>query len=154
MSTTDLAGLPDFNQLQEHLDAERKTIIKVNNYADEDDYVRSLEDATIVLDFISKIQTQFYDFFKVYPSLTFQFKEEYGPWQEFVERNNVLDLVFLDDCLFPQKEKFFFGQDGGLNPKIMDIHHAVVRKWIEEVKNNHETTQKDLTDYFNFDRKL
>ncbi|PIP90489.1 MAG: hypothetical protein COW01_10315 [Bdellovibrionales bacterium CG12_big_fil_rev_8_21_14_0_65_38_15] len=154
MSTTDLAGLPDFNQLQEHLDAERKTIIKVNNYADEDDYVRSLEDATIVLDFITKIQTQFYDFFKVYPSLTFQFKEEYGPWQEFVERNNVLDLVFLDDCLFPQKEKFFFGQDGGLNPKIMDLHFAVVRKWIEEVKTNHETTQKDLTDYFNIDRKL
>lgn len=154
MATSDLPKLPDFNQLKEHLDAERKAIIKVNNYADEDDYVRGLDDAEIVLNFIEKSQNQYHELFTKFPSLTFKFKEEYGAWSEFIERNNVIELVFLDDCLFPEKEKFFFGQDGGLNPQIMDLHTAVINKWINDVQTAHEKTQTEITDYFSVDKKL
>ena len=154
MATTDLPKLPDYSQLKEHLDAERKTIIKVNNYADEDDYVRSLEDAEIVLAFIEKTQQQYNELFEKYPSLTYKFKEEFGPWHEFIERNNVVELVFLDDCLFPEKEKFFFGQDGGLNPKIMDLHTGVIRKWLSDIEDAHTKTQKDIIEHFTLDRKL
>lgn len=153
MASSDLPILPDYNQIKEHLEAERKTIIKVNSFAD-DDYVRSLEDAEIVLNFVKESQETFHQFFERYPSLTYKFKEEYGPWQEFVERNNVLELTFLDDCLFPEKEKFFFGQDGGLNPKVMDLHRKVIERWIEEVKGVHEKTQKNIIENFKIDTKI
>lgn len=142
MTVKDLNQLVDFEELKRQLDVERKTIIKVNNFSEEDGYVRSLEDATLILDFLSKLLSPLWELFNTYPSLMTFFQNDYLNFNFLIKRENILDLVFLEDCLIPEKEMFFFGQDGGINSKILDIHIAGFRRWSEEKKSHHELTQE------------
>lgn len=154
MTQNDLPELPDFEVIKKFLDAERKTIIRVNEIHNDDmDYVRDTTDAKIVLDFVQEVQTELHSFFSEYPSLANLFHKEFLSLGEFFKRDFVLDLIFLDDCLFPEKEMFFFGQDGGLNEKILDLHKETLRNWMTEKKSKHQTTQSIIRESFNFDLK-
>lgn len=141
MAVKDLIPLVNFDELEQHLDAERKTIIKVNNFSEDESYVRSLEDSKIILDFLKNLVTSLWEIFDKYPSLLNFFQEDYTNFNVFSKRENILDLIFLDDCLLPEKEMFFFGQDGGINTKILDIHIAGFRRWGEDKVKRHEETQ-------------
>ena len=47
MSTTDFPALPDYQGIRNLLDTERKTLIKIHSFAENDDYLRTNEDAEI-----------------------------------------------------------------------------------------------------------
>ena len=128
MSTTDFPALPDYQGIRTLLDAERKTLIKIHSFSENDDYLRTNEDAEIVLNFVEKTQTALWTTFKQYPSLVSIFNTEYVNFFEFMQRQNIVSTIFVDDCLMPEKEIFFFGQDGGLNPAVLDLHYAVLKK--------------------------
>ncbi len=152
-STTDFPTLPDFQGIRSLLDQERKTLIKVHSFAENDDYLRTVEDAEIVLNFIEKTQTALWNTFKLYPSLVSIFNTEYVNFFEFLQRDNILSLIFIDDCLMPEKEIFYFGQDGGLTPAILDLHYAVLKKWLDGKEVNHIETQKLFKENFNAELK-
>lgn len=150
----DIPQLPDFEVIQKFIDAERKTIIRVNELRNDDiEYVRDTSDAKKVLSFIESLQTELHKFFQQYPSLVSLFNSDFVPLPEFFQRETVLDLVFLDDCLFPEKEMFFFGQDGGLNEKVLDIHLETFNNWMKEKEAKHLNTQKLMKDNFSFELK-
>ena len=153
MSTTDFPALPDYQGIRELLDAERKTLIKIHSFAENDDYLRTNEDAAIVLNFVEKIQTALWTTFKQYPSLVSIFNTEYVNFFEFMQRQNIISSIFIDDCLMPEKEIFFFGQDGGLNPAVLDLHYAVLKKWVDTKEVNHVETQKLVKENFNLELK-
>jgi len=145
MSANLIPELPNFTLIRENLSQHRKNIITENNFSKEDeDYIRTVEDGVLILDFIEKFQTRLYHFFKNFPSLLTNFNTEYIPFYEFVEEKGILDIVFLDNCLFPDKESFLFGQDGGIDLEILKIHHHSLEQWIEEKKKNHQETLSDL----------
>lgn len=154
MAQSEVPSLVQFDEVKEQLETERKTIIKVNNFSDDDEYVRSLEDAAIILDFVRDVQKPLHGFFTEYPSLIPLFGKEYVPFYDFLQRDNVLDLIFLDDCLFPEKEKYFFGQDGGINLNIMTLHQKALHEWSVEKKDFHLKTQKTILESFSLDLKL
>jgi ATP-dependent RNA helicase SUPV3L1/SUV3 len=54
VSTTDFPSLPDYEGIRALLDTERKTLIKIHSFAENDDYLRTIEDAEIVLNFVQK----------------------------------------------------------------------------------------------------
>lgn len=149
MSTTDFPALPDFQGIRNLLDTERKTLIKIHSFAENDDYLRTNEDAEIVLNFVEKTQTALWNIFKQYPSLVAVFNTEYVNFFEFLQRDTIVNTIFVDDCLMPEKEIFFFGQDGGLNPAVLDLHYAVIKKWADTKELNHTTTQVLLKENFN-----
>ena len=153
MSTTDFPSLPDYDSIRNFLDTERKTLIKIHSFAENDDYLRTNEDAGIVLDFIQKTQTVLWENFKRNPSLVSIFNTEYVNFFEFMQRDNVISLAFIDDCLMPEKEIFYFGQDGGLNPAILELHYAVLKKWSDEKEKNHLSTQAMIKENFNIETK-
>lgn len=153
MSTTDFPALPDFQGIRNLLDTERKTLIKVHSFAENDDYLRTNEDAAFILNFVEKTQTALWNTFKQYPSLVSVFNTEYVNFFEFLQRENIISLIFVDDCLMPEKEIFFFGQDGGLNPAILDLHYAVIKKWLDGKEVNHVETQKLIKENFNLEIK-
>ncbi len=140
MAIKELLPLVDFEELRRDLETERKTVIKVNNFSEEDGYVRSLEDAEIILNFLKELITPIWEVFDEYPSLIKFFTSDYTPFNALITRENILDLTFLDDCIIPEKEMFFFGQDGGINSKILDIHKAGFHRWIKDKKLAHEQT--------------
>lgn len=149
MSTTDFPALPDFQGIRNLLDTERKTLIKIHSFAENDDYLRTNEDAEIVLNFVEKTQTALWNIFKQYPSLVAIFNTEYVNFFEFLQRDTIVNTIFVDDCLMPEKEIFFFGQDGGLNPAVLDLHYAVIKKWADTKELNHTATQVLLKENFN-----
>jgi ATP-dependent RNA helicase SUPV3L1/SUV3 len=153
LSTTDFPALPDYQGIRNLLDAERKTLIKVHSFAENDDYLRTNEDAEIVLNFVEKSQTALWNVFKAHPSLVSIFNTEYVNFYEFLQRENVISTIFVDDCLMPEKEIFFFGQDGGLVPAVLDLHYAVLKKWIDTKEVNHVETQKLVKENFNLELK-
>lgn len=154
MAESDIPSLPDFEVIKKFIESERKTIIRVNELRNDDvDYVRDSKDAEKVLEFVKDIQVNLHEFFSSYPSLISLFNKEYIPLGEFFQRDNVLDLIFLDDCLFPEKEMFFFGQDGGISDNILNLHKKALNDWLEEKKANHENNQTLLKESFSIDLK-
>jgi ATP-dependent RNA helicase SUPV3L1/SUV3 len=153
MINIDIPKLPDFDKLKELLPIERKTIIKVNGFSQEDDYVRSIDDAVLILEFLSDIQPMLRLFFKKNHSLLTIFKKDFGLFSEFVDRNTVLDLCFLDDCLFPEKELLLFGQDGGISNSILLLHKKSLEDWCHETENNHIKSQLMIKDEFHLELK-
>jgi ATP-dependent RNA helicase SUPV3L1/SUV3 len=153
LSTTDFPVLPDYQGIRNLLDTERKTLIKIHSFAENDDYLRTNEDAEIVLNFVEKTQTALWNTFKQYPSLVSVFNTEYVNFYEFLQRENVISTIFVDDCLMPEKEIFFFGQDGGLNPAVLDLHYAVIKKWVDGKETNHVETQKLIKENFHLELK-
>ena len=82
MSTTDFPALPDYQGIRNLLDTERKTLIKIHSFAENDDYLRTNEDAEIVLNFVEKTQTALWNVFKAHPSLVSIFNTEYVNFYE------------------------------------------------------------------------
>ncbi|MDD0854212.1 helicase-related protein [Halobacteriovorax sp. GB3] len=153
MSNQTIPVLADFKDIRSLLETERKTIIKVNNFSDSDEYVRTIEDAGIVLDFIEEFQTHLFQLFSKAPSLANLFSTEYLSVHEFFKRDYILETIFLDDCLFPEKELYYFGQDGGLNEKILKIHLTGIERWCRDKLKHHENTQELILENFNLELK-
>ena len=153
MSTTDFPSLPDFNGIRNFLDTERKTLIKIHSFAENDDYLRTVEDAGIILSFIERVQTMLWENFKRNPSLISIFNTEYVNFFEFLQRETILSLIFVDDCLMPEKEIYFFGQDGGITPAVLELHFGVLKKWSEEKEKNHLDTQNLVKENFSIEIK-
>ncbi len=154
MSTTDFPTLPDYTSIQNFLETERKTLIKVHSFEKSDDYLRSEEDAAIILNFVEKIQTVLWECFKRNPSLIAVFNTEYINFFEFLSRQSIIENIFIDDCLMPEKEIFYFGQDGGLTPAALEIHYSVLKKWADDKESKHLETQKLVKENFNTDKKI
>lgn len=145
--------LPDYESIRKLIATERKTLIRTNGFVEEDGYVRSVDDAELVLTFLKEIHEYLHGFFKQNPSLVGRFKKEFVPFHEFIDRNNILETIFIYDCLMPEKEMFFFGQDGGLEEKVLGLHKASFEKWGEEALVKHKTTQELVKTNFTLNLK-
>lgn len=153
MSDQTIPALPDFKDIRDLLETERKTIIKVNNFSGDEDYARTVEDAGMVLDFLEEAMTKYWQLLSTYPSLMMFFQNDYLSVKEFFRRDYVLDVIFLEDCLFPQKELMLFGQDGGLNPNVFKIHLTGIERWCRDKEDKHQKTQKLVLEDFDFELK-
>ncbi len=143
MAHNEIPELTDFDAIRKFVEVERKTIIRVNELKGDDvEYVRSKEDALAIANFLEDLQGKLHNLFNLFPSLMGSFSKEYGSYSEFIRRDNVLDLIFLDDCLFPEKELFLFGQDGAIHQSVLELHIKSFEEWITEKKEKHEVTQK------------
>ena len=154
MAQPEVPSLVDFDEVKNQLETERNTIIKINSFSDSEEYVRSVEDAALILDCIKSIQQSLYSFFLEYPSLTPLFGKDYIPFYDFIQRANVLDLIFLDDCLFPELERYYYGQDGGLSLNIMSLHQKAILEWIEKKRSAHDKAQKTIQENFDLELRM
>ncbi len=153
MANNDLPQLPEFDLIHSVLDAERKALLKVHSYADDDEYVRDIEGAAVVLNFVQKVQTHLHHFFKDFPSLVGLFNDEFLSFHQFLSKEFVLDLCFLDDCLFPEKEMFFFGHDGAISPTVLEINLKSILQWSDDKRQKHLDTQTLIKEHFDFNLK-
>ncbi len=153
MSDVEIPSLADFEKLKELLPLERKAIIKANNFTEDEEYVRSTEDAEVILQFLTEVQAHLRAFFKSNHSLLSIFKKDFMVFSEFLGGNNILELCFLDDCLFPEKELYFFGQDGGLSTGILELHKKSLYEWCQKIEQDHKSSQKKLREDFTLKMK-
>lgn len=155
MSQLSPPQLAPFDSIRENLEMERRTVIQVNSFTgDDEEFVRSLEDAEVILNFVETVQKALFDLFNEAPSLMTLFHNEFMSVQEFFARSFVIDSIFLDDCLFPEKEMYFYGQDGGISPHILAIHQKSLLAWVEEKRGDHKGTQLYLRESFEIEKKF
>jgi ATP-dependent RNA helicase SUPV3L1/SUV3 len=144
----------DFHLLKETLSDERVRLIKANELSEQDlDYVREESDAQTILSFLQTIHEGLNEFFSNYPSLTQIFNKEFIHLSEFYSHDYVIDIIFLDDCLIPDKEMFIFGQDGLINLSILNVHLDYFKDWMNEKKEKHDKTQEELQNSFSLEIK-
>ena len=152
MGTKQIPDIPDFEKIKTLLDTERKTFIRENDFSNEDEYVRSTGDAVLILDFLCEVQTEFWRLFNRQSSLISIFNRDFSSFQEFIQRDMVLEICFIDDCLFPDKDLFYFAEDGKILPDVLEDYKETFRQWIIEMEGAHLSTQEKLST--DFDIKL
>ena len=148
MNITADFNLPDFDLLKSILPNEHNALVKI----EKEGCVRSVHDAEIILKFISDITSELSPLFEQYPSLIGLFDEEYASFRELINRENIFRIVFLEDCLFPEKELFFFNQTDNY---IETLHEYLIlfKEWSQIKQKSHEKTQAFIKENFDFEIK-
>ena len=85
MNTHSHLNLPDFDLLASVLPNERKALIKI----EDEECIRSIQDAEMILKLISDVAAELVALFERYPSLSGLFEQEYAPFKEFIARENI-----------------------------------------------------------------
>ena len=145
--------LPDYNELKDFLEIERKTLVKNSAFSEEDDYIRSVEDASNVLDSLAIIQELLWRCFDKNPSLMGLFDNEFASFKEFINRDNILELCFLDNYIFTEKELFLFCDDETLSARRLSECEDFFRDWIEKKEKAHVQGQHIIRQSFSIDTK-
>jgi len=143
MANNELPELVDFELLKSLFEAERKALIRVNAFSEEDEFVRTIENAVVVLECLERIQVPLTDCFAEYPSLLRLFDKDFSSYREFTHRDNILETCFLDNCLFPESDDWFFvGQESGvLESDLIEDIIKRFREWSIDKVQKHKKTQ-------------
>jgi len=156
VTISEIPKLVDFSSLKKILEIERKTLIRINAFSDEDAFIRVAQDAAIILETLESIQTSLYTCFSQHPSLEGLFNGEYGVFRQFIHREVVLETCFLDDYFFPEKNLLCFAdlENGNLDQEKLQAAKIELEKWKNERTDKHEITQKFLSQDFDADKKI
>lgn len=146
-----LPPLPPFQDIKEYLETERETIIKVNAFSEEDDFIRSIEKAQVVLEFLSELQTKLGEFFKKFPFFIPNFEKEFMPIGEFFRREYIVELCFLDDYLFPEKAQMAFAEDGNPGEDLIKKISESFEEWARKKELAHQKNLDNLKENFYLD---
>jgi len=142
-----LPTLLNFSELSQVLEAEQKTYQSHAAFSGDGPIVRSLDDARPIFDFFSRILPQFHEFFQNYPALGLLFNQEYLLLREFLSREYILDICFLDAYVFPHKALFPIELEKVQEATLL-AHEKYLLQWIKDKATNHLQTQTTLKDNF------
>jgi len=137
-------SLVDFAKISEFLELERKTFIKINNLSEEDEFIRNIEASKEILTFLETIQSNLKKIFDLHPYLVDLFDKEFGSFQNFVQKEIVLEICFMDDCLFPEHDSYYFSHDGIIQVDVLVDYINVFDHWGNEKIKNHNDCQNVL----------
>ena len=139
-----LASLVDYENLRTALEQERAAFVKVNSFSEDLSFIRSKEDGLSILNFLEEIHIELHDLFSNYPSLEYPFSKDFVHFNDFISREYILETCFLDDFLFPDNEDFPLTSpaDNSFKIEFLQEYKDFIKKYCNEVRNNHEKTQK------------
>jgi ATP-dependent RNA helicase SUPV3L1/SUV3 len=146
-----LPSLPPFQEIRDYLETERETIIKVNAFSEDDDFIRSGDDAQIVLGFLAEVQTRLWKFFNKFPFFIPYFEKEYMPLREFFRREYIVELCFLDDYLSPERAFMAFAEDGNPDEILMGGIKDNFNDWCTKKESAHQKNLDNLKENFYLD---
>lgn len=109
----------------------------------EDSYVRELDTAQKILELLTDVQLKLIELFKSVPSLEGLFDKEFGAFQEFCDRESILETCLLGNFLLPDKEMLSIE-----NIEETKDHKNFFENWIDNTQKRHEETQKLLDEEF------
>lgn len=154
MSNIVLPDLPPFERIKGNLASERENYLKSGSYENAEEYLRAVDDAEVILSFYKDYTETLWSKLKENSwSLDF-FEKENINLKTLVDENYILDICFVDDCLIPEKDLLYFGQDGGIDKNILSLHLNALEKWFEVKVVAHLETQKFIKEEFNEDIKV
>lgn len=141
-----------FSDLADNLEAARKGFLASSLYEDGDGVLRTVEEAKLVLDTLESIYNTSSEILENYPSLEALFEKEYGPFTEFNNRENLLEVCFLDDYLFPKTEAMPISMEI-FSKELLNGYKETLVDWWQATKGDHEKTQDQIKNHFDLQIK-
>lgn len=152
MTPMDFPDLPPFDDIKKFLQLEKDTIVKVNSFSD-DSFVRNLESAQLILDFLMDIQKELHQFFKENLTLLELFNNEFWDFYLFLSREYIIETCFLDKFLFPESESFPLEKNDVIYTPYFESYKEYFKNWMEKTLKDHQETIKELKENFNINQK-
>ena len=144
--------LPDFESLKRFLFEEREVYNKQYDLGNSEE-IRSFENADLILSWLQKLQLQLHKFFEDNPSLLYFFEKEFCSFQKFMEKDYILDVCFIENYLFPEKEKVYIGETADNDQQNLEIGFEYFSDWMKKKARDHQITQKKINEEFEFEMK-
>ncbi len=154
MSNIVLPEFPAFEKIKEALSVERENYLKSESFGKAEEYIRADDDAEIILNFYQDYLNLVWKQITENPWCLDFFEKENIALKTLVDESYILDVCFVDDCLIPEKDLLYFGQDGGIDKNILMLHLDSLGKWFEDKIASHTLTQKFIREEFDEDRKV
>ncbi|MCK5883389.1 MAG: hypothetical protein KAG61_06855 [Bacteriovoracaceae bacterium] len=143
-------SLPDYEEIEDYLEAERLALVK-SSFAEEeedDELVRSVEDAKLIYQVVKNIQTDLWNNLHEYPTLLQKFSKDHTSLPIFFERDYIVEICFISDFLFPDKELLEFSEEGSVSMELLLDHQKYLHHWVREIVGHHNETQVLLHESF------
>lgn len=142
-----------YQDIRSNLELSRKAIISTSISGDEESpEIRSLEEASVVLETLESIAIETRKLLDEYPSLESIFEKSFGKVRELYDRAAITETVLVDDFIFPLTNNYAFVIDGQFSAEIAASYKDIYQAWAEEKSTKHVATQ-DLVKV-NFQLKL
>lgn len=153
MSNITPPDLPSFETIKDDLNEERENYLKSGDYPQSEELIRDLEDAEIILDFYKDVLELLWQEFESQSWIIDLFEKDYVSLKTLIDESYITDICFVEDCLFPEKDLLYFGQDGGIDKNILLLHLQSFSSWFEEKKKAHQDTQNRIREEFDEELK-
>lgn len=138
---------PSFHEeIENNLETHRSGFVK-SKFSDEE-LVKGLDEAKIILEVVKTIQFSLFDFFETNPSLVSVFDRQFLPFKEFISREFTLEVCFLEDFLFPEKELYPLAIHDQFDEEMIRPYVEAFEDWCKDVLAKHESTEKHLDEDF------
>ncbi len=142
-----------YQDIRSNLELSRKALITTSISGDEESpEIRSLDEASIVLDTLESIALDAKTLIDLYPSIESLFEKNFGKLRELYDRSAIVETALVDDFIFPATSNYGFIIDGDFSPEVATSYRETFKAWSEEKTAKHVATQ-DLVK-INFDIKL
>lgn len=142
-----------FEEIEENLPGSRQAILAYNEDQDNEEELRSLEQAKTILEALRQIAESAFSLFESYPSLEHLFEKQYGSTKQLSERESIVEAVFFDDYLLPDKESFPFVPGEQIEQELLDNYVISFKEWESVVRSNHLQGQELIKENFSTELK-
>ncbi len=138
---------PFFGDLLQNLDSARKAYA-TTSLAGDDNEIRSLEDATVVLGTLEVVYSEMAKLLAAAPTLDSLFEKYFGPLRELNNREAMTEIALLDEYLFPRTEQWPLMVNTGFSAELAMSYREGFQDWARERLEAHTTTQETVKQRF------
>lgn len=137
-----------FADLQNNLELSRKALVSTSLAGDSPDMIRSVSDASIVLETLEVVYTELAKLLAEVPTLDVVFEKNYGPVRELLNRDALFEVALLDNFLFPRTDQWPLVVGEAFNAELVASYQEGFRDWCKDVLHAHQKTQEVLKTKF------
>jgi ATP-dependent RNA helicase SUPV3L1/SUV3 len=136
-----------YEEIEDNLISSQKAF-KAYEFVDDEKDLRSLSESKQILKTLKNIAQLSKEMIEEYPSLDQLFIKVYGEIKFLFDRESILEICFLEDYLFPEKEQMPLPAGAELDPELLENYQISFREWVEETKLNHINSQAQIKEGF------
>lgn len=120
---------------------------------DEDDNIRTVEDARLILKALERIHNHANILIKEFPSLESLYEKEYGSYGDLTDRESINEVCFLYDYLFPEVEAYPLVEGEFVSINLLENYVLSFEDWCNEKAKFHRATQTLVKENFDISLK-
>ncbi|MBC75522.1 MAG: hypothetical protein CME64_05845 [Halobacteriovoraceae bacterium] len=148
-----MKNLDIYKEIEDNLENSRQAILAYNEDPENDEELRSLDQANLILQALKQIAESAFSLFEDYPSLEAVFEKEYGSIKQLTDRESIVETCFLDDFILPDKESLPLIPGQEISNELVDNYVLSFKDWEVVVRNNHLEAQELIKERFSTELK-